>query len=77
MPRQHMHLWQADHCELKACEEQQIQDHPDFPFCFLKGRAEIPRTSLVVQWLRICLVMQRRWVQSLAVELRSLMPRGS
>jgi hypothetical protein len=32
---------------------------------------------LVVQWLRICLIMQRTWVQSLVRELRSPMPWGS
>ena len=33
-----------------------------------------PGTSLVVQGLRIHLAMQRAWVQSLVVELRSHMP---
>ena len=32
------------------------------------------RTSLVVQWLRVCLTMQRTQVQSLIGELRSHMP---
>ena len=31
-------------------------------------------TSLVAQWLRICFVMHRTWVQSLVRELRSHMP---
>ena len=31
-------------------------------------------TSLVVLWLRICLVMQGKWVQSLVGELRSHIP---
>ena len=31
-------------------------------------------TSLVVQWLEICLEMQRTWVQSLVRELRPHMP---
>ena len=31
------------------------------------------RTSLVVQWLRICITMQRTQVQSLIKELRSPM----
>ena len=31
-------------------------------------------TSLVVQWLRICLPVQGMWVQSLVGELRSHMP---
>ena len=34
-------------------------------------------TSLVVQWLRIYLVMQGTWVQSLVRELRSHMPQGN
>ena len=34
-------------------------------------------TSLVVQWLRICLPMQGTQVQSQVGELRSHMPRGS
>ena len=33
-------------------------------------------TSLVAQWLRICLAMQRMWVQSLVGEVRSYMPQG-
>ena len=33
-------------------------------------------TSLVVQWLRICLPVQGMWVQSLVGELRSHMPRS-
>ena len=32
--------------------------------------------SLVVQWLRFCLLMQGVWVQSLVGELRFHMPRG-
>ena len=35
-------------------------------FCFMKKQNT--RTSLVVQWLRICLPMQRTWVQSLVQE---------
>ena len=34
-------------------------------------------TSPMVQWLRLCLSMQRAWVQSLVRELRSHMPRGT
>ena len=34
-------------------------------------------TSLVVQWLRICLPMQGTWVRSLVGELRSHMLRGN
>ena len=33
-------------------------------------------TSLVAQWLRICLAMQRMWVQSLVGEVRSYMPQS-
>ena len=36
-----------------------------------------PGTSLVVQWLRICLPMQGMWVWSLVEELISHMPRGN
>ena len=35
------------------------------------------RTSLVVQWLRICLAMQRMWVWSLVGELGSHMPQSN
>ena len=31
-------------------------------------------TSLVVQWLRICLAMQETWVRSLIGEVRSHVP---
>ena len=31
-------------------------------------------TSLVVQWIRVCLAMQETWVQPLVGELRSHMP---
>ena len=34
-------------------------------------------TSLVVQWLRICLATQGKWIWSLVGELRSHMPRGN
>ena len=34
-------------------------------------------TSLVVQWLRICLPMQEMWVRSLVRELRSHMPQSN
>ena len=35
------------------------------------------RTSLVVQWLRICFPMQGAWVRSLVRELRSHLPWGN
>ena len=38
---------------------------------------QIGETSLVVQWLRICLAMQGTWVWSLVRELRSHMPRSN
>ena len=41
------------------------------------SKANKIRTSLVVQWLRICLPMQGMWVQALVGELRSHMPRGN
>jgi len=34
-------------------------------------------TSLVAQWLRIHLPMQRAWIQSQVEELRSYMPQGN
>ena len=34
-------------------------------------------TSLVVQWLGICLPMQGTWVRSLVKELRPHMPQGN
>ena len=36
-----------------------------------------PGTSLVIQWLGICLPAQGTWVQSLVRKLRSHMPRGN
>ena len=44
--------------------------------CYRQHPRRIPGTSLVVQWLRLHLPMQEMWVQSLAGELRSNMPRG-
>lgn len=41
------------------------------------GNWKTKGTSLVVQWWRIHLVKQGTWVQSLAGELGSHMPRGS
>ena len=38
---------------------------------------EKPGTSLAVQWLRICLPMQRTWVRSLVEELRFCEPGGN
>ena len=35
------------------------------------------RTSLVVQWLKICPAMQGTWVRSLVGDLRSHMPWGN
>ena len=34
-------------------------------------------TSLVTQWLRICLSVQVKWVQSLVLELKSPQNKGS
>ena len=42
-------------------------------FSYKKRRPYIP-TSLVVQWLRIHLAIQRMWIQSLVGELRSHKP---
>ena len=45
--------------------------------CFFKFLSKVDfktptlGTSLVVQWLRLCLPMQRVWVRSLVRELRS------
>ena len=41
------------------------------------GKCTLPRTSLVVHWLRICLPRQGMWVPSLVRELRSHKLRGS
>ena len=38
---------------------------------YQKKKIQQEGTSLVVQWLRICLVMQGMWVRSLVRELRS------
>ena len=45
--------------------------------CPVANKNESPGTSLVVQWLRICLPMQGTQVRSLVGELRSHMPRGN
>ena len=42
----------------------------------IKKKKNEVRTSLVVQWLRISLAMQRMWVQSLVRELKSHMPQS-
>jgi len=42
-----------------------------------KNQNKCPGTSLVVQWLRICVPMQEMGVQSLARELRSQLPQGN
>ena len=42
-----------------------------------KNHKKQPRTSLVVQWFRICLPMQERRVQSLVREPRSHVLQGS
>ena len=54
---------------------------PDRSLC-RNGRVAAERkpcggTSLVVQWLRICLPMQVTWVRSLVRELRSHMPQSN
>ena len=41
------------------------------------SKKEHSGTSLVVQWLRICLLTQGTWVQSLVGELRSHMLQGN
>ena len=38
---------------------------------------EFAKTSLVVQWLRTCLLIQQTWVPSLVRELRSHMAEGN
>ena len=48
-------------------------------FCFIETQLYIYiiyRTSLLIQWLRLCLPMHRVWVQSLIGELRFHMPSG-
>ena len=42
----------------------------------LLSRLLNPGASLVVQWLRLCLPLQRVWVQSLVRELGSHVPHG-
>ena len=44
------------------------------PLLRLKVQDLHHRTSLAVQWLRLCLPMQGVWVRSLVMELRSHMP---
>ena len=40
------------------------------------SRAEITGLPQVVQWLRLCLIIQEVWVRSLVRKLRSHMPPG-
>ena len=40
------------------------------------SKTAFPETSLVVQWLRLRLSMQRLWVRSLVGELKSHMPHS-
>ena len=42
-----------------------------------KKKIQQEGTSLVIQWLRICLVMQGMWVRSLVRELRFHMLQGN
>ena len=42
----------------------------------VKAVCQNVRTSLMIQWLRLCLPMQGVWVQSLVGELRFHMPHG-
>ena len=52
-----------------------LQDVAEIMSCMQLSRL-IVRTSLVVQWLRICLPMQETQVQSLIQKPRSHMPQG-
>ena len=42
-----------------------------------KKKIQQEGTSLVIQWLRICLAMQGMWVRSLVRELRFHMLQGN
>jgi len=42
--------------------------------CSVFLKIDYRRTSLVVQWLRLHLVMQGKWVRSLVWQLRSHVP---
>ena len=64
---------------VSALWEEEYSSGDSFGTIDIKPLKFIPfeRTSLVVQWLRICLPVQGTWVQSLVRELRSHMPRGN
>ena len=53
-----------------------LQDVAEIMSCVQLSRL-IVRPYLVIQWLRICLLMQGTQVQSLVQELRSHMPQGN
>ena len=41
-----------------------------------EAQISLPEISLTIQWLRLCILIQEVWVQSLVVELRSYMSQG-
>lgn len=49
----------------------------DFTFWRAEDSKLVDETSFVVQWLRICLLMQGTWVWSLVRELRSHIPQST
>ena len=65
-----LHTEKQIHCHAKGSTLQETHS---------MGQVRIgeQRTSLVVQWLRICLAMQGMQIQSLLGELRPHMQRGS
>ena len=59
-----------------SLEKRGLNYKPTYMYMYIKKKM-LPWISLVVQWLRICLPMQRTQVQSLAGELRSHMLRSN
>ena len=55
----------------------QPQYQPTIEACVMGSRKVTWGTSLIVQWLRICLTIYGTWVWSLVKELRSHMPQSN
>ena len=55
--------------------QQRLQVH-EWPFCIQNTEMSSIGTSLVVQWLRLCLAIQGAWVHFLVGEIRAHKPCG-
>ena len=68
------------HREVEGVYFDKLKSWSPFSSTFIRRAINIiqkTRTSLVVQWLRVCFPMQGTWVRSLVRELRSHLPWGN